>query len=543
MFLQCPGRQMTIEVHRPFASLVAASEAKKILAQTASHAAAQVPAPVAQTPSPTPSLPDPAPKAATEVRGAAVQTDSVTIGTGVAPHRRRGNWLVRLASGIATAVNDMIGSAAGYDEGILVRYGTATDEKRRRNIGRAILVATAVGSLGWFTKILMTFPGAWALPVAGTIAFLYAVLSYSLESFFAANVNPFATMGSKVGSLLGRSALSMIIAFAGALPWVTMSLKAAVQVEMTKMSLAEHASLRNGVDTLYGVADIDKRAQVLQAEATGWAAALATLPPAIQTALNQAQICSLEYGRLSDAAERKASTLNSRLGLLAHLESAQSATPATIKAVAVERAQIHSTLTKAAQEVSTKKADCNSRQASADAARAAHVNFATTEQGNSARRLAELRKDEGDVTAKVQVEHAKIETLVKENAATNSSAEFSALMQVIKTQLFAQFLAGLIFLGLFLVDVLPLTLRLFSNPGPYDGEKRCDDAIRNMRAEGRYLEAKMMHEARREEMASKELKDQVRIECRPHIRSITLNGVSSFLRKQTGQSGRSTASA
>lgn len=203
--------------------------------------------------------------------------------------------------GVFAGVNDLIGSAAGYDERILMNYGTQTDEKRRRKIGRAILVATAVGALGWFVKILMSFEGWLAPPIALTIGSLYAVLSYSLESFFAGNVNPFASLGSKLGSLTGRSLLSVVIAFAGALPWVTMSLKSSVRPEMSRLALAQHAALRGGVDTVYGVAATSKKAEALQAETQSWSTAITTLPPALQSSIEQAQACAADYDRLKQA--------------------------------------------------------------------------------------------------------------------------------------------------------------------------------------------------------------------------------------------------
>ena len=80
---------------------------------------------------------------------------------------------------LSAAISNLIDQAAGYDEKVLSQYGTPTDQKRRRNIGRAILVATVVGSLGWFAKILMSYPGWLAFPLAVIMGSLYAVLSYS----------------------------------------------------------------------------------------------------------------------------------------------------------------------------------------------------------------------------------------------------------------------------------------------------------------------------------------------------------------------------
>lgn len=433
---------------------------------------------------------------------------------------------------LIAVVDRLIDSAAGYDERILTRYGTPTDEKRRRNIGRAILVATVVGSLGWFTKILMSFPGILALPVALIMSALYGVLSYSLESFFAANVNPYATLHSKLFSLLGRVMLSAVIAFSGALPWVTIALKSSVQLEMSKMAIQEQATMRGDINAVYGLSAIEKKAVTFQDESRAWADALVTMPAPIQAALDRAQACDADFAVLKDESGKKDAALNSRLRLLARLESAQNATAVTLKAVATERAQIYRAINKTSQDVQAKKAQCQEQAASAAAARATHMEFATQEGINSDKRLAALRKDESEVDAKVRVERARVDQLITDTSQANSSAEFSALLSIIKTQLYAQVLAGLIFLGLLLVDALPLTLRLFSRPGPYDAEKNADDEIKGMRAEGRLLEARMMHEVRRHEMASKELRDLVQAECRPHIRSVALNGVNAFLRKQ-----------
>lgn len=429
-------------------------------------------------------------------------------------------------------IDRLIDSAAGYDEKILTMYGSPTDEKRRRNIGRAILVATAVGSLGWFSKILISFPGMMALPIATTMAFLYGVLSYSLESFFAANVDPFASLRSRIFSLVGRFLLSALIAFAGALPWVTMSLKATVQLEMSKMALQEQAALREGLSATYGQSAIEAKANAFQKETLGWTNAAVTLPMPVKAAIDQSQVCTVTEAALKDSSEKKVVAHNARLVALARIESAQNVTPAALRSVSIERSQTRAVLDRLARELQIKGEECRTQTQAAQGARLAHLNFVSDEQLASQKRLALLRKDEGEVDAKLRVERARVDLLVKETSEANSSAEFSALMRVIQTQLFAQVLAAMIFVGLLLVDVLPLTLRLFSRPGPYDAEKRTDDLIKNMRAEGRLMEAQMMHESRRIEMESEELKKMVQAECRPHITTITLNGVAAFLRKQ-----------
>lgn len=429
-------------------------------------------------------------------------------------------------------INRLIDSAAGYDEKILEQYGTATDEKRRRNIGRAILVATAVGALGWFTKILMAFPLALGLPVAIVLSFLYAVLSYSLESFFASNVDPYAPIWSKALSLTGRTLLSCVIAFSGALPWITMALSSSIQLEMNKMAMAELAGMRKGLDDTYGLANIQAKAGALQGEAANWATAAASLPPLIQKSLDEAQACATKTERMGQDVDQQTRAANARLAVLSRLEGAENATDGTRRAVATERARINASQGKSSRELAAARADCAAKTQSATTARDAHLTFTASESMASQKRLADLRRDEGEVDAKLRVERAKIDQVVKETSQANSSAEFSALLSIVKTQLYAQVLAGLIFLGLLLVDVLPLTLRLFSRPGPYDAEKRTDDAIKAMRADGRLMEAAMMHEARRREMQSKELQDLVQAECRPHIRSIALNGVNAFLKKQ-----------
>lgn len=435
---------------------------------------------------------------------------------------------------VRKAVDGLIDSAAGYDERILDQYGTATDEMRRRNIGRAILVATTVGALGWFTKILMSFPGWLALPIATVMAVLYAALAYSLESFFAANVNPYARLHSKLFSLLGRTALSAVIAFAGALPWMTIALKSSVQLEMSKIGLAEQAALRGGLDSTYGLAGINAKATALQGETQTWSNALTTLPAPIQTALDQAQACAVDFERLKTGSEARAVVLTGRLATLAKLESALNATQATRQAVAVERGQIRAATARLAQETAAKKSECTEQATASAAAKQAHITFATAEREASQRRLAALRAEEGEVDAKVRTERTRVDALIQETTQANSSAEFSALINIIKTQLFAQVLGGLIFFGLLLVDALPLTLRLFARPGPYDKEKQTDDEIKTMRAEGRLMEARMMHEARRKEMDSPELQRSIQDACRKHIQSIALNGVQAFLRKQKG---------
>lgn len=473
---------------------------------------------------------DPNPVAETEVVPAPeVATNPVPIPN---PTQVYGQRLKKFAIAIYSPIDRLIDSAAGYDEKILYQYGSPTDEKRRRNIGRAILVATAVGSLGWFSKILISFPGMMALPIAATMAFLYAVLSYSLESFFAANVDPFASLKSKIFSLVGRLLLSALIAFAGALPWVTMSLRATVQLEMSKMALQEQAALRDGLSATYGQSAIEAKASAFQKEALGWTNAAVTLPMTVQTSIAQAQACSASEVALKESSEKKTAAYNARLAALARIESAQNVTPASLRSVSAERAQTRSAIDRLAKELQAKGEECRNLTQAAQGARQSHLNFVSDEQLASQKRLALLRKDEGEVDAKLRVERARVDQLIKETSEANSSAEFSALMRVIQTQLFAQVLAAMIFIGLLLVDVLPLTLRLFSRPGPYDAEKRVDDLIKGMRADGRLLEAQLMRDARRKEMESEELKALVQAQCRPHIMDLTLNGVSTFLRKQ-----------
>jgi hypothetical protein len=424
-------------------------------------------------------------------------------------------------------INELVNSAAGYDEKILRQYGTPTDEKRRRNIGRAILVATAVGSLGWFAKIAGSYPGWMALPVALTVGILYAVLSYSLESFFASNVDPYASQISKLTSLFGRVMLSAVIAFAGALPWVTVSLKGAVELEMSKISIQEQSSLRKSLDDVYGVSASTTRVEGLQADLDRLSGSLANLPAPIQSLVDTAQACKNEQTTLAESTGKKTAAWNSRLAGLDRM----SASPDKFspQAISNERSQIRKAMLKAEEELSAKQIECKDKLSSAEKSKSEHIDFVTQQRESSQMILASLRKEEAAVSAKLMAEKERIDSLVARTTRENSSAEMSALLRVIQTQTYAQMLAGIIFLGLLLIDALPLTLRLFARPGPYDVEKRADDRIRRMHAEGRWMQARMIHEVRSLEIESAELRKMVQSECRPHIRSMALGDVKSFL--------------
>lgn len=436
-----------------------------------------------------------------------------------------------LASRFIGMVSALIDSAAGYDEKILETHGTPTDFKRRRNIGRAILVATAVGSLGWFSKIAMSFPGYLGIPVALTVGALYAVLSYSLESFFAANVDPFASVESKLMSLFGRVMLSAVIAMAGAMPWVTITLKPAVEMQMSKMAVDEQAGMRKSLNAVYGVESINGKATDIQNDLQQWSGAVVSFPAPIQRAMDQAAACFSELASLKEVSEKKVGGFNAQLNALDRKDVAPGATPATLKMNESERIQIRRAIAKVGQDVATKRGECNDSKASAEKARSDHVKFATEQRDASQVRLAAMRQEEDAVSAKLRTERDRADKLIEKTSKDNSSAEFAALLQVIQNQLFAQVFAGMIFLGLLLIDSLPLTLRLFARPGPYDSEKRADDDIKRMRSDGRWMQARLMHEARIHEMESTEFKSLVRQECRPHIQSIILNGVTGFLKK------------
>jgi hypothetical protein len=428
-----------------------------------------------------------------------------------------------------------VNSAAGYDEKILAMYGTPTDEKRRRNIGRAIVVATMVGSLGWLVKISLSMPAPWGVLIGLIIATLYGVLSYSLESFFASNVNPFASNWSKALSLTGRGLLSALIAFSGALPWVTMSLKGSIHLEMAKMGIQEQLTMREGIDKVTGLSSLTARSTALQAELAQWNQAVNEMPAPIQAALESADRCEAQMTELVNAAPKRVSELNARLPVLAKMEESARGDSKRMAAIASERQLIGSRIGKINKEVGDKRAECSDLRKTANGARADHMKMATEQRQSAQMRLAQQRETEQVAVNQSRTETAKADDLTKQALSENSAGEFSALVNLLKTQLFAQFIATLIFMGLFLVDVLPLTLRLFARPGPYDAEKRTDDAIRMMRAEGREMQATILHAARREEIESPDFKKQIQREVRPHIRAIVLNDVSRFVSKQRNQ--------
>ena len=326
--------------------------------------------------------------------------------------------------------------------------------------------------------------------------------------------------------------LSAVIAFAGALPWVTVALKGAVQVEVSKMAVEQQSTLRRGLDDAYGVTALDNKANAYTTELKNWEAAIAVLPAQVQSALDLANACTAEYEKSKASSEAVISTLKKRMGVLEKLAQAENGTDLTRRAAGIERDQISRSMTKLSQELLGKKSQCQSMRQDAETQRLNHVNFASQQRDASQKQLADLRREESAISGKVQSEKMRVNELISETAQSNASAEFSALIRIIQSELYAKLLALLIFTGLLLVDSLPLTLRLFAKPGPYDAEKRTDDAIKNMRAEGRLLEAQMMHAARRREMESEELQRIVQADCRPHIRSIALNGLNGFLRKQ-----------
>lgn len=425
-----------------------------------------------------------------------------------------------------------VDSAAGYDEKILESFGTPTDEKRRRNIGRAIVVATLVGSLGWLVKISLAMPAPYGIVVGLTISGLYGVLSYSLESFFAANVNPFAPLWSKCFSLLGRSLLSALIAFSGALPWVTMSLQGAIHLEMAKLTQSEQLAMRGNIDQIHGLTGMGARSTALQSELAQWNDSLANLPASIAAGLAQADQCEAQLDALKQDAPRREAELTSRLALLSRLEAGANGDARKIAAIGNESRSIAKRVLELKQSVNEKKAQCTDLRANANGTRDGHVNMATAQRASAMDRLAKQRETEQTQLAVAQQDTKQADQVTKLALSENSAGEFTALASLLKTQFYAQFLGGLIFLGLFMVDVLPLTLRLFARPGPYDGEKRADDAIRMMRAEGRLMQAELIHAARRVEITSEDFRSQVQKEVRPHIRSIALNDVGRFVAKQ-----------
>lgn len=421
------------------------------------------------------------------------------------------------------ALNAWVDGAAGYDDQILSSHGTSSDHKRRRNIGRAIVVATLVGSLGWLVKIALAIPAWWGVLVALIMATLYGVLSYSMESFFAANVNPFASGWSKALSLVGRAGLSALIAFASALPWVTMSLKSSLNLEMARMQVQEKAALREGVDRANGVGALTQQTQSLEGDLNRWSESLAKLPQPIQAQLDAAATCQLQYDQLSESAAKRMSEFSARLASLSKLEASAKGSAQKIKTVANERTQIRDQQAKLGERVATKKAQCAEMGTQARNARDAHINLATEQTQAAQLRLAQMRRDQDGALAKVREERMKTDAAVAEAAAENSSGEFMALVHIVTTQLYAKLLAGLIFMGLFIVDVLPLTLRIFARPGPYDYEKRVDDEIRCMRSMARGAEAKVFHDAHKNQVESPEFRNQIEGQMRPHIRSILMD--------------------
>lgn len=431
-------------------------------------------------------------------------------------------------------IDTWVNSAAGYDERILAAHGTPTDEKRRRNIGRAIVVATLVGSLGWLVKISLAMPAPWGVVVGLVIAGLYGVLSYSLESFFASNVDVHAGLPSKLASLFGRSLLSGLIAFSGALPWVTMSLKGPIQLEMAKLGMQEQLAMREGIDKLHNVSALTSRGSALQTEMAQWSEALNTMPAPIQAKIDAADRCDAVLAPLVVDTPNRLAELNARLPVLAKMERSTSGAPVgaqRLAAVAAERKLIGARIAQANKALADKRSECGDLRKSASAARDDHVQTATEQRQSAQVRLAKQREAESVAFDQARADTAKADRATQAALSENSAGEFTALVSLLKTQTYALFIAGLIFLGLFMVDVLPLTLRLFSRPGPYDAEKRTDDAIRLMHAIGRERHADLIHDARLKEFENAAFRQDIQGAVRPQIRQMALDQVGGFLAK------------
>lgn len=450
--------------------------------------------------------------------------ENLSIGKGdsnLAPVSGIRKFLRSLWSPIDTWVN----SAAGYDDGILATHGTPTDEKRRRNIGRAIVVATLVGSLGWLVKISLSMPMPWGILVGVTISLLYGVLSYSLESFFASNVNPFAPLWSKLLSLSGRAALSGLIAFSAALPWVIMSLNGSIQLEMVKITQQEQIAMREGIEKINGVTALAARGNALQSELTLWNQALETLPGPIQSLLDSSQQCEARLQELVIETPRKTAAFNARLSLLVRLEANAKDSPQRLKAVADERRLLGRQASEVNKLLADKKLECADLRKKADTARDEHLKVAGEQRQSAQMRLAQQRDVEQAAFNQARKDTNQADELTKAALSANSAGEFTALVSLLRTQLYAQFIAGLIFMGLFLVDLLPLTLRMFVRPGPYDYAKRTDEAARMMSYDGRLMQLELVHLACTNELRDKGFKEQIQREVRPQIRAVVLDDV------------------
>ena len=191
--------------------------------------------------------------------------------------------------------------------------------------------------------------------------------------------------------------------------------------------------------------------------------------------------------------------------------------------MATERNQIRSQQAKLNEAVATKNAECADLTKQAQTARDTHIQVATEQTQAAQLRLAQMRRDQDSAMSKVREERMKTDNAAAAAAAENSSGEFRALINLLKTQLYAQFIAVLIFMGLFIIDVLPLTLRIFARPGAYDHHKRADDEIRRMKIEGELAETRLFHLAHKTQVDAEDFQRQITGDMRPHIRSVIMN--------------------
>lgn len=426
-------------------------------------------------------------------------------------------------------------SAAGYDEDLLLRHGSASDCARRRNIGRAIIVATLVGSLGWAFKVSTAIDGVAGLILAFVIAALYGVFSYSLESFFSSNVDPLARPGSKLIAFVARSLLSAVIAFSSAMPWVTVALQGPIKVEAAKLELQERKQLRDGVAQALGTGAMEKRTSELAAELSRWSDAAGTPPPNVVAAQEQSHSCDAALETLVTASEKRVSTLNQRLATLAALESARGATAATVKAVAVERSQINKLLSKLSADLSDKRTECAGAASLAASQMREYSERVGAARSAAEERLAAHRQAEDQVTTKALSEQSRVDAVVSEAAAGHGSAEFAALIAILKRDFYAQFMAGLIFLGLFLVDVLPLTLRLIAAPGPYDHWKALEEVSAAGEADDGMLRLRLVRSARASVLNDERFAEEVAAAMTPIVqREVITQAANSVLRYGRG---------
>ncbi|NKE66856.1 DUF4407 domain-containing protein [Ramlibacter sp. RBP-2] len=410
-------------------------------------------------------------------------------------HRKPPSKVAEVSAAIWAFLNKTAITGSGSDPQLLEQHGSAQCKSKAASVGWANLAASSLGAIGAYIKTYMIVPGPLAAVAASITAAIYFILIFNLEKMLAAGISAFWPASTKLKALAGRASVTMLCtAVLQAVPWTLIAFGNQLEVRLAKFEMDARQEAKGKIEALHDIKAVDGKTAKMVHAVKEAAEQVRVLPESVVDVQQIAEKCDKDADALFASNKRKAASLQARLPALANIEFSNTAVLAQKLEAKRAREEIAARLTRLADDVAAKRAECRNNHAQAAEAKNRYITEATAKLHKVEAELDGQKRAAGEVAKAVSADVAKADEAARRGYVTNSAAEIKAAVALLSEEPYARIKALFIYFFFVVVDIACISLKLLAKPGLYDFALRKRDELARIGAD------QTIREAEREDM-------------------------------------------